>query len=112
MKPPRPPKSQRWNGFSRTTTMKLLTTMFSTRPCSRSPRASGRFVRGLVAPALMTLFGAVFGVGIADATPYTPQSDDAILMRVPAAVQQRELQPLRHALAENPQDLTAALNLS
>jgi tetratricopeptide (TPR) repeat protein len=92
--------------------MKLRTTMFSTRPCSRSTRASGRFVRGLVAPALMTLFGAVFGVGIADATPYTPQSDDAILMRVPAAVQQRELQPLRHALAENPQDLTAALNLS
>jgi hypothetical protein len=53
--------------------------------------------------------------GTAYAAPYTPQSDDTVLERLPfqaAAAEGRELRRLRRALAEQPQDLERALALA
>ncbi len=46
------------------------------------------------------------------AEPYEPESDDTVLIRVPAATSSRQTQSLRRALASNPQDLNAALDLA
>ena len=54
-------------------------------------------------------------VGVAQAAPYTPQSDDAVLERLPfkaSAAEGRELRQLRRALADQPQNLERALALA
>jgi len=53
--------------------------------------------------------------GLAQAAPYTPQSDDQVLEHLPfkaGAVEGRELRQLRRALAEQPQNLERALALA
>jgi Tfp pilus assembly protein PilF len=46
------------------------------------------------------------------AQPYEPASDGTVLIHVPAATGSRQTQSLRRALASNPQDLNAALELA
>lgn len=73
----------------------------------REQRASRRFWR----PALC--FAALCGftnAGIAQ--PHIPANDAVVLEQVPAGLQQRQLQPLRRAVAANPHDVNAALKLS
>ena len=53
--------------------------------------------------------------GAAQAAPYTPQSDDEVLERLPfkaSAAEGKELRQLRRALAEQPQNLERALALA
>ena len=60
------------------------------------------------------LIAALAGVA-ARAAPYTPQSDDVVLERLPfkaAAPEGRELRELRRAFAEQPQSLERALALA
>ena len=55
------------------------------------------------------------GGGAAQAAPYTPQSDDEVLERLPfkaSAAEGRQLRQLRRALAEQPQNLERALALA
>ncbi|HEY5809480.1 MAG TPA: hypothetical protein VIT67_16010, partial [Povalibacter sp.] len=49
---------------------------------------------------------------VAHAAPHIPASDATVLMRVPASAQQTAILPLRRAVAANPGDLPAALELS
>src|SRR3989338_6929883 len=68
-------------------------------------------MRRLLIPILV--FGCA--VGVAQAAPYTPQSDDEVLERLPfkaSAAEGRELRQLRRALAEQPQNLERALALA
>ena len=70
-------------------------------------------MRRLLTLAFVLIFG--LGSGAAPATPYTPQSDDAVLERLPfkaSAAEGRELRQLRRALAEQPQNLERALALA
>ncbi len=68
-------------------------------------------MRRLLIPVLV--FGCA--VRVAQAAPYTPQSDDAVLERLPfkaSAAEGRELRQLRRALAGQPQNLERALALA
>ncbi len=63
---------------------------------------------------LLSLF-LVLGSSAAPAAPYTPQSDDEVLERLPfkaSAAEGQELRRLRRALAEDPQNLERALALA
>lgn len=51
-------------------------------------------------------------VNAGKAQPYIPRNDAVVLDRVPAGSQLRQFQPLRRALAANPDDVNAALQLS
>lgn len=51
-------------------------------------------------------------VNAGKAQPYIPRNDAVVLDRVPAGSQLRQFQPLRRALATNPDDVNAALQLS
>jgi hypothetical protein len=58
---------------------------------------------------------SALGNGAAQAAPYTPQSDNEILERLPfkaSATEGRELRQLRRTLAEQPQNLERALALA
>ncbi|MGP1679639.1 MAG: hypothetical protein ACTS6J_21110 [Burkholderiales bacterium] len=60
------------------------------------------------------LFAFAIGSVAAQAAPYTPQSDDEVLERLPfkaSAAEGGELRQLRRALAEQPQNLERALAL-
>ena len=63
------------------------------------------------APALGLVVALAISTTVV-AQPYEPASDGIVLMRVPAATGSRETQSLRRALASNPQDLNAALDLA
>lgn len=70
----------------------------------RPPRQSWRPV--LCFAALCSFINASI------AQPYIPANDTVVLDRVPAGSQLRQFQPLRRALAANPDDVNAALKLS
>jgi tetratricopeptide (TPR) repeat protein len=57
-------------------------------------------------PALLVLSAA------AGAAPYLPRDETVVLERIPAAGAARQLEPLRAAIARNPQDLAAVLQLA
>lgn len=62
---------------------------------------------------LVLCFAVLCGfVNAGGAQPYVPLNDAVVLDRVPAGSQLRQFQPLRRALAANPDDVNAALQLS
>ena len=65
---------------------------------------------------LFTLgFVLFFGLGAAQAAPYTPKSDHEVLERLPfkaSTAEGRELRQLRRAFSEQPQDPVRALALA
>lgn len=67
-----------------------------------------RKIIGAAAFALLCLVSAARAV----AAPHVPASDAIVLDRVPAANAARRLEPLRRALAAQPDDLQAALQLA
>ena len=70
-------------------------------------------MRHLLTPVFLLV--CVCCCGAAQAAPYTPQSDDEVLERLPfkaSAAEGRELRQLRRALAEQPQNLERALALA
>ena len=70
-------------------------------------------MRRLLIPVFILL--ASVGAGVAQAAPYTPQSDNEILERLPfkaSAAEGRELRQLRRALAEQPRNMERALDLA
>ena len=71
------------------------------------PQASrwriGRFVAAFTALAIATA---------SHAAPYVPQDDGAVLGLVPAGALLRQFQPLRRAVAADPDDVNAVLRLS
>jgi len=78
--------------------------------CSRSAherRTFGPWCRRFVLGGTALLLGT-----LACAEPFVPVSDDVVLERVPASPQHRQFKSLRRALAANPHDVAAALDLS
>jgi len=70
-------------------------------------------MRRLLSPVFVVV--CALGTGAAQAAPYTPQSDNEILERLPfkaSAAEDRELRQLRRALAEQPQNMERALALA
>ena len=70
-------------------------------------------MRRLLSPVFLVVCALV--TGAARAAPYTPQSDNEILERLPfkaSAAEGRELRQLRRALAEQPQNMERALALA
>ncbi len=70
-------------------------------------------MRRLLIPVLVLV--CALGTGAAQAAPYTPQSDNEVLERLPfkaSAAEGRELRQLRRALAEQPQNIDRALALA
>jgi tetratricopeptide (TPR) repeat protein len=71
-----------------------------------------RRVFGPRARGLVVLLSALCAAAMTSATPYVPSNDTAVLAQVSGAEQLRELQPMRRALAANPDDVAAALVLA
>lgn len=70
-------------------------------------------MRRLFIPVFVLLY--TVGAGAAQAAPYTPQSDNEVLERLPfkaSTAEGRELRQLRRALAEQPQNMERALALA
>jgi len=70
-------------------------------------------MRRLLIPVFVLICAS--GSGAAQAAPYTPQSDNEVLERLPfkaSAAEGRELRQLRRALAEQPQNLERARALA
>ncbi|MBI5909654.1 MAG: hypothetical protein HY848_06860 [Betaproteobacteria bacterium] len=70
-------------------------------------------MRRLLSPVFLVVCALV--TGAAQSAPYTPQSDNEVLERLPfkaSAAEGRELRQLRRALAEQPQNMERALALA
>ncbi len=70
-------------------------------------------MRRLLSPVFLVVCALV--TGAARSAPYTPQSDNEVLERLPfkaSAAEGRELRQLRRALAEQPQNMERALALA
>jgi hypothetical protein len=70
-------------------------------------------MRRLLIPVFVLV--CALATGAAQAAPYTPQSDDEVLERLPfkaSAAEGRELRQMRRALAEQPQNMERALALA
>jgi hypothetical protein len=73
-------------------------------PASPCPHGLAGFLLAMILPAMFC--------APAMATPRIPASDDTVLQHVPAASENRRLEPLRARLATPPQDLQTVLGLA